>query len=102
MAEHQRYFPVMTQADDALLPYFVSVRNGDEQQIDNVVKGNEKVLRARLADGAFFFAEDKKHSIEFYNNKLKKIVFQEKIRITYEKVENVIAITKILDKHITH
>ena len=100
MAEHQRYFPVMTEADDALLPYFVSVRNGDEQQIDNVVKGNEKVLRARLADGAFFFAEDKKHSIEFYNNKLKTVVFQEKIGTTYEKVENVVALTKKINKHI--
>lgn len=100
MAEHQRYFPVMTEDDKALLPYFIGVRNGDDQQIDNVVKGNEKVLRARLADGAFFYEEDKKHSIEFYNNKLKTVVFQEKIGTTYDKVENVVALTKKINDHI--
>src|SRR5699024_2596691 len=53
MAEHQRYFPVMSKEDNTLLPYFVSVRNGDDLKIENVIKGNEKVLRARLADAAF-------------------------------------------------
>lgn len=100
MAEHQRYFPVMTKDEAALLPYFVSVRNGDGQQIENVAKGNEKVLRARLADGAFFYQEDKSNSIEFYNDKLKTVIFQEKIGTTYEKVQNVVALTDKINKHI--
>jgi len=89
MKEHQRYFPVKNKETNELLPYFVSVRNGNNHAIDNVIKGNEKVLRARLADGAFFFEEDRKHSIEFYNDKLKTVVFQEKIGTVYEKTEKV-------------
>src|SRR5699024_2270442 len=50
MAEHQRYFPVLSEKGGHLLSLFVSVRNGDEQEIANVVRGNEKVLRARLKD----------------------------------------------------
>ncbi|MEJ8776550.1 glycine--tRNA ligase subunit beta [Pseudogracilibacillus sp. ICA-222130] len=89
MKEHQRYFPVKNKETNELLPYFVSVRNGNNHAIDNVIKGNEKVLRARLADGAFFFEEDRKHSIEFYNEKLKTVVFQEKIGTVYEKTKKV-------------
>lgn len=89
MKEHQRYFPVKNKETNKLLPYFVSVRNGNNHAIDNVIKGNEKVLRARLADGAFFFEEDRKHSIEFYNEKLKTVVFQEKIGTVYEKTKKV-------------
>lgn len=53
MKEHQRYFPVK-DTNDKLLPYFVSVRNGDDHAIETVKKGNEKVLRARLSDAQFF------------------------------------------------
>lgn len=98
MAEHQRYFPVMDEDDDALLPYFVSVRNGDTQQIENIVKGNEKVLRARLADAAFFYDEDRRQSIGFYNDKLKTVVFQEDIGTIHEKVQKVVALTKKINK----
>ena len=100
MAEHQRYFPVMTKDQSKLLPYFVSVRNGDDKQIENVARGNEKVLRARLADGAFFYAEDKSNSIDFYNNKLKTVVFQEKIGTTYEKVQNVVALIEKMNAYL--
>jgi glycyl-tRNA synthetase beta chain len=96
MKEHQRYFPVLTEEKTTLLPYFVSVRNGDETKIANVVKGNEKVLRARLADAAFFYTEDKKHSIAFYLDKLKTVIFQEKIGTLYEKTIHVAEITKAL------
>lgn len=93
MQEHQRYFPVMTKDQQKLLPYFISVRNGDSEQIENVVRGNEKVLRARLADAAFFYDEDKKYSVDYYQEKLKSVVFQEKIGTIYEKTENVKQIT---------
>lgn len=96
MAEHQRYFPVRDSETDTLLPYFVSVRNGDDRALNNVVRGNEKVLRARLADGAFFYDEDREKSIAFFNDKLKTVVFQEKIGTTYEKVRNVQEITRHL------
>lgn len=94
MAEHQRYFPVRNKETKELLPYFVGVRNGDAVELDNVIRGNEKVLRARLADGAFFFEEDKKYSIDFYLNKLKTVVFQEKIGTIYEKLNHVTQIAE--------
>lgn len=40
------------------MPNFISVRNGNDQYLDNVIKGNEKVLVARLEDGEFFWRED--------------------------------------------
>jgi len=89
MQEHQRYFPVLSEENGTLLPYFISVRNGDRQAIDNVVKGNEKVLHARLADAAFFFDEDRKHSVEHYIDKLKTVVFQDQIGTVYEKLQNI-------------
>src|SRR5690625_225967 len=100
MAEHQRYFPVMSKEDNTLIPYFVSVRNGDDLKIENVIKGNEKVLRARLADAAFFFEEDRSKSIDFYNDKLKTVVFQEKIGTTYEKVQHVVTLTEQISKYL--
>lgn len=93
MKEHQRYFPVKSRSDE-LLPYFVGVRNGDNQGLQTVVKGNEKVLKARLSDAQFFYEEDQKHSISFYLQKLQKVVFQEKLGTIHDKVERVVYLTK--------
>ncbi|MBA4542623.1 glycine--tRNA ligase subunit beta [Thermoactinomyces daqus] len=78
MREHQRYFPV-EDADGHLLPYFVTVRNGDDRYLQTVVKGNEKVLRARLADARFFYEEDLKQPIGQAVAKLEQIVYQENL-----------------------
>lgn len=83
MKQHQRYFPVLK--DGKLLPNFIAVRNGDSHRIDNVKKGNEKVLEARLADALFFYKEDTKKSLESYIEKLKTVVFQAKIGTVYDK-----------------
>jgi glycyl-tRNA synthetase beta chain len=56
MKEHQRYFPVKDENGN-LLPHFITVRNGNSHAIENVARGNEKVLRARLSDAAFFYKE---------------------------------------------
>lgn len=85
MKEHQRYFPVHKNGE--LQPYFVGVRNGDNYQIETVARGNEKVLRARLADAEFFYKEDRKQSIDFFQEKLTKVVFQEKLGTYSDKVE---------------
>ena len=63
MKEHQRYFPVKSK-DGKLLPQFVTVRNGGSDHLENVARGNEKVLRARLSDAAFFYREDQKKDID--------------------------------------
>lgn len=85
MKEHQRYFPVV---DDhgILLPYFVCISNIHPKSREVVVKGNEKVLRARLSDAAFFFEDDLKISLEKRVEQLKKVVFQAKLGTSYEKV----------------
>ncbi|MFB4166503.1 glycine--tRNA ligase subunit beta [Virgibacillus sp. JSM 102003] len=92
MKEHQRYFPVKSK-DGELLSYFVGVRNGDDKAINTVVKGNEKVLHARLSDAQFFFEEDQKHSIDYYLEKLERVVFQEKLGTISDKVSRVVSIT---------
>jgi len=102
MKEHQRYFPVKSK-DGELLPYFVTVRNGDHQHLDKVTKGNEKVLRARLADAAFFYKEDQKLVIDELLKKLEAIVYHEEIGTLAEKVARVRLIASKLSEalHLT-
>lgn len=87
MKEHQRYFPVMK--GHHLLPKFITVRNGNAEHLDVVQAGNEKVLEARLADAKFFYDEDLKIRLEDNVEKLKSIVFQEKLGTIYEKMQRV-------------
>ncbi|SDN43235.1 glycine--tRNA ligase subunit beta [Alkalicoccus daliensis] len=95
MREHQRYFPVMDKENN-LLPFFITVRNGDHRHLENVRKGNEKVLRARLADAEFFFNEDKKETLEARLPKLDAIVYHEELGSVGDKVKRVETITRFL------
>jgi glycyl-tRNA synthetase beta chain len=95
MREHQRYFPVLDAAGN-LLPYFVTVRNGDSVHIDEVARGNEKVLRARLSDAKFFYEEDQKLTIDACLAKLENIVYQVELGSVADKVRRIEAITKQL------
>lgn len=95
MKEHQRYFEVMDK-DGCLLNHFVSVRNGNKEHIENVARGNEKVLKARLEDAEFFYQEDQKLTIESCVEKLKYVTFHEKIGSMYEKMERVSAISHLI------
>ena len=72
MRDHQRYFYAL-DAKGELLPVFISVRNGNDQHLANVVKGNQKVLRARLEDALFFYQEDLKHDLNFFVDKLANV-----------------------------
>ena len=78
METHQRYF-VVRDLDGRLKPNFISVRNGNAEHLENVVRGNEKVLVARLEDGEFFWREDQKLKIEDLVAKLANVTFHEKI-----------------------
>lgn len=95
MKDHQRFFYV-TDKDGKLLPNFVSVRNGDQEYLENVIAGNEKVLTARLEDAEFFYAEDQKQTIADYVERLKKVMFHDKIGTIYEKMERVSLIAEFL------
>lgn len=88
MKEHLRYFPVLNDKNK-LLPYFITVRNGNEDYIETVIKGNEKVLGARLEDAKFFYMDDIKQPLEDYVENLKDIVFQEKLGTLYDKTTRV-------------
>lgn len=95
MKEHQRYFEVLT-SDNKLLNHFIGVRNGNKEHLENVAKGNAKVLKARLEDAEFFYQEDVKVPINDYVEKLKNVTFHEKIGSIYEKMQRVDAISQIV------
>ena len=92
MREHQRYFPVRDPSGQ-LLPKFITVRNGTGDHLEVVREGNEKVLRARLADAQFFFEEDLKVPLEQNVKKLSKIVFQESLGMISDKVQRIRALS---------
>nr|WP_314808665.1 glycine--tRNA ligase subunit beta [uncultured Selenomonas sp.] len=91
MRDHQRYFPVKAE-DGSLLPVFITVRNGGKEYLDVVAHGNERVLRARLADAQFFFDEDRKKSLAEHREKLKTVVFQQGLGSMYEKTERLMGL----------
>ena len=91
MRDHQRYFPVKN-SDGALMPLFITIRNGGQEDI--VRRGNERVLKARLEDAQFFFNEDRKKTLETHREKLKTVVFQEGLGTVYEKTERLIKLVE--------
>ena len=88
MKEHQRYF-VVYNAKGELQPYFISARNGNDYMIENVAKGNQKVLTARLEDALFFYEEDKKVPMTAFLKKLETLNFHAKIGSMTEKMNRV-------------
>lgn len=86
MVTHQRYFPVF-QADNTLLPNFITISNGDPAKSDVIAAGNERVIRARLADGQFFYKADLAKPLESYLPQLEKVTFQEDLGSVRNKVE---------------
>ena len=88
MKEHQRYF-VVYNAKGELQPYFISARNGNDYMIENVAKGNQKVLTARLEDALFFYEEDKKVPMTAFLKKLETLNFHAKIGSMTEKMTRV-------------
>ncbi|MFN2363219.1 MAG: glycine--tRNA ligase subunit beta [Halarsenatibacteraceae bacterium] len=85
MIEHQRYFPVIKAG--RLYSEFIGVRNGNSEKIENVIDGNEKVIRARLSDAVFFFNDDISKELDYFNEKLNEIVYQEELGSLADKVE---------------
>jgi glycyl-tRNA synthetase len=85
MKKHQRYFPVVDAQSGELLPYFVTVRNGDEQSLDVVREGNEDVLRARFADAKFFYEHDTARPLESFLPRLDTLTFQERLGSMLDK-----------------
>lgn len=95
MKEHQRYFPVVDK-DKNLMNCFITVRNGDNRFLEIVKEGNEKVLKARLADADFFYSEDRRISLDDCVEKLKNVVFQETLGTIYDKTQRIITMSDYL------
>lgn len=85
MKEHQRYFPVRS-AEGKLLPYFITVRNGDKTSLDMVKEGNKRVLKARLEDAAFYYREDLKKPLSSLVPQLDRVVYHEKLGTVGQRV----------------
>ena len=78
MKGHQKYFHVIDDKG-ALMPCFITVSNIDSKDIDQVRKGNERVIRPRLSDAEFFWQQDKKHKLEEHAERLHTVVFQKQL-----------------------
>ncbi len=88
MKEHQKYFH-MVGTDGKLLPGFVAVANLESTEPGAVIRGNERVIRPRLADAAFFFDTDKKVPLASHREKLARVVFQAQLGTLLEKTDRV-------------
>lgn len=97
MRDHQRYYPLRNK-DGSLMPYFLTVRNGGTQSLENVKIGNERVLRARLEDAEFFFKEDRQKTLEKRREDLKRINYQEGMGTMLDKANRLSEITKVLSQ----
>lgn len=100
MEDHQRYFPVVDVAGN-MVNSFILVSNIMAQDAKRVIHGNERVLRARLSDAAFFFYDDQKQRLADRVDKLKGIVFQAKLGTLYEKTERLRALAAIIAKRVS-
>jgi glycyl-tRNA synthetase beta chain len=91
MVSHQRYFPVFKNAEcQELLPNFITISNGDPAKSDIIAVGNGRVIRARLADGRFFYEADLSKPLESYLPQLEKVTFQEDLGSVRAKVERIV------------
>lgn len=99
MQDHQRYFPIVNE-QGKLLPHFVTISNIEAYDMQHVIAGNERVLRARLSDAAFFYETDKKCSLESRVERLKSIVFQAKLGTLFDKAQRLSKLAVFIAKEI--
>lgn len=99
MKEHQKYFHVV-DSNGELLPNFITIANISSEDPDQVIRGNERVIRPRLSDAAFFYETDKKSRLDTRVEKLKSIVFQAKLGTVYDKTQRVKVLAGLIAKEI--
>lgn len=95
MVEHQKYFPIANHNGNLINAFIITANIIPTEQIR---KGNQKVISARLSDGIFLYKEDLKSNFEKFNEKLKSMTFQKDLGTVYDKVERILAHSKILQK----
>ena len=97
MREHQKYFS-LTDSNDTLVPRFLAVVDSDGTHAEQIRAGHERVLKARLADAAFFWDVDLKVKLENRTQRLDRVVFQQKLGTMLEKTQRLVALTGVLGK----
>nr|WP_275975881.1 glycine--tRNA ligase subunit beta [Geothrix terrae] len=100
LREHQKSFCI-EGPDGALLPFFLTAANRTDDPAGFVKAGNEWVLKARLYDARFFFAEDRKHPLSDRLEKLKALTFQRELGSYHDKTGRVVALTKALARRLS-
>ncbi len=98
MQGHQKYFPVVSQSGD-LLPHFITVSNIQSKDLDQVRAGNERVIRPRFSDAAFFWQQDLKHPLEHHIESLKTIKFQDKLGSLHDKSGRIASLADRIAEH---
>jgi len=94
---NQRYFPILKSPDyPELLPYFITISNGSPAKSAIIAAGNERVVRARLADGQFFYKADLAKPLEDYLPKLETVTFQEDLGTVRAKVDRLCKIASLI------
>jgi len=93
MKDNQKYFPVLDKEGN-LLPRFIFVSNIVSRDPVQVITGNEKVVRPRLADAEFFFETDKKKTLESRLASLSTVLFQKQLGTLKEKSERISEVAK--------
>ncbi|MEE9396155.1 MAG: glycine--tRNA ligase subunit beta, partial [Methylococcales bacterium] len=93
MQTNQKYFPVKDSHGN-LLPFFITISNIESKNPAAVVRGNERVILPRLSDAEFFWAQDRKNSLESRIVSLSHVVFQKKLGTLAEKTKRVEALTQ--------
>ena len=88
MQDNQKYFCLL-DVDGKLLPRFITVANIESKDPQQIIAGNEKVVRPRLTDAEFFFKQDKKQKLEDFNLRLQNVVFQAQLGSVFDKAERV-------------
>jgi len=88
MKGHQKFFPVR-DATGALLPCFVTVANVQSRDPAQVIAGNQRVIRPRLSDAAFFYAQDRQTTLAARRERLRNVVFQTELGSVWDKTERV-------------
>ena len=101
MVTHQRYFPIFKNPEKTeLLPYFITISNGDPAKYDIISQGNSRVIRARLADGQYFYKSDLANTLESYLPKLETVTFQEQLGSMFAKVQRLVNIASQISQQL--
>ncbi|WP_106476767.1 glycine--tRNA ligase subunit beta [Phytohalomonas tamaricis] len=93
MKANQKYFHLL-DSNGKLLPSFITIANIESRDAQQVIEGNERVIRPRLADAAFFFETDRKHSLDARRSELKNVVFQQQLGTLADKSRRVEALAR--------